>query len=68
MLRPVGKGGNAAPEDPAMLMTGYIGGGAVEAVGDVGAGPFVLLRKPVAPDRFADRIMALLDAATPALR
>ncbi|CAH2604323.1 Histidine kinase [Rhodovastum atsumiense] len=53
------------PGLPAILMTGYIGGGAVEAIGELGPGPFALLHKPVDPDRFADRVMSLLAATEP---
>lgn len=45
---------------PAILLTGYAGGGAALAVGGAVSGSFSLLQKPVSATQLADRISALL--------
>ncbi len=50
----------ARPGLPAILVTGYAGGGASLAIGRAIEGPFSLLQKPVSAVQVADRIAALL--------
>lgn len=49
------------PGLPAILMTGYAGGGAALAMRHAVEGPFSLLQKPVTATQLADRIAALLE-------
>lgn len=51
------------PDLPAVLLTGYAGGGAALAIGGAVTGAFTLLRKPVAGPQLVDRINALLASA-----
>ena len=52
------------PGLPAVLLTGYVGDGAVLAVGGAVSGSFSLLRKPVRVAHLVDRIQSLLAMRT----
>jgi signal transduction histidine kinase len=50
------------PELPAILLTGYIGHSAQQAIGGTSDRSFILVRKPVTGQQLSDRIEALLAA------
>jgi CheY-like chemotaxis protein len=50
---------------PAILLTGYAGDAAVDAVGEAVSGAFALMRKPVTGTQLADRVAMLLEAMAP---
>jgi CheY-like chemotaxis protein len=50
------------PGLPAILLTGYIGHSAQQAIGGTGDKSFILVRKPITGPQLSDRIEALLAA------
>ena len=50
------------PRLPAILLTGYAGDAANQAIGGAISGSFSLLRKPVSGAQLTDRIATLLEA------